>query len=182
LHLQENNAILLTFVAPESSDPIFVSARVWERGRRYEEFEVGQTYGHHWGRTVTEADTLLFATATLAYNPLYLNREVAKEAGHPALVVDPYLVLAIVVGLSVEDLSERSEALLGLAEVEFLEPVYPGDTITAESVVAGKRPSRSKPGAGILTWSTEGRNQHGRPVVRLTRSNLFSVVSGDATV
>ncbi|HEX5467770.1 MAG TPA: MaoC family dehydratase [Gaiellaceae bacterium] len=167
-------------MTPESSDPTFASARLRERGRRYDDFEVGHAYRHHWGRTVTEADTLLFATATLAYNPLYLNVELAKEEGHPALVVDPYLVLAIVVGLSVEDLSERSEALLGLEEVEFLEPVYPGDTVTAESVVAGKRPSRSRPATGVVTWSTEGRNQRGRPVVRLTRSNLFSVVSCDA--
>jgi itaconyl-CoA hydratase len=173
--------ILWHLVERESSDPDLASARLWVRGREYGDFAVGAFYRHHWGRTVTEADAMLFATATLAHNPLYLNAEHARRCGHPGLVVDPYLVLAIVIGLSVEDLSERSEAFLGMDAVEFCEPVYPGDTITARSTVEALRPSRSDPRNGIVTWSTERRNQHDRPVVTLTRSNLFRIGAGDAT-
>lgn len=164
----------------ESNDPDLKTARLWERGRRYEDYAIGDVYRHHWGRTVTESDAILFATQTLAYNPLYLNVEHARSLGHPGLVVSPYLVLALTVGLSVEDLSEHSEAFLGLDNVEFREPVYPGDTITAISCVEARRGSRSNPQNGIVTWSTEGRNQHNRPVVTFTRSNLFKIGAADA--
>jgi itaconyl-CoA hydratase len=167
--------ILLQAVEAESSPPDFALARTWRRGRGFAEFTVGDAYQHHWGRTIGEADALLFATQTLATNPLYLNAEAARGAGHPALVVAPFLVLAVVIGLSVEDLSERSEAFLGMDVVEFLEPVYPGDTLTATSVVDAVRESRSRTGFGIVSWTTEGRNQHRRPVVRLSRSNLFRI-------
>jgi itaconyl-CoA hydratase len=156
-----------------SSEPEWSTVRVWRRGRRYGGFAVDQGFVHHWGRTITEADAVLFATQTLAHNPLYLNREWARSQGHPALVVSPYLVLAVVVGLSVEDLSEHSEAFLGMGNVRFREPVYPGDTLTATSRVISVRDSNSRPGHGIVTWSTEGRNHRGDVVVELTRSNLF---------
>ena len=138
--------------------------RLWERGRNYRDFRVGDSYRHRWGRTITEADAILFSTQTLAHNPRYFSGE---------LVVSPYLVLAVVVGLSVEDLSERSEAFLGMERVAFAAPVVPGDTLHAASRVASIRPSASRPGFGIVTWSTIGRNQHDRTVVDLTRANLF---------
>jgi acyl dehydratase len=157
-----------------SSAPPPAAARVWRRGRDYADFAVGAAFDHHWGRTVTEADAVLFATQTLQHNPRYLNAE-RRPAG---LVASPYLVLAIVVGMSVEDLSERSEAFLGMESVEFGVDVHPGDTLTAASTVTAIRPSASRPGFGIVTWRTEGRNQRSEPVVTLIRSNLFR--TGDA--
>ena len=164
-----------------STAPDLTAARPWLRARSYAQFRVGDVFRHHWGRTMTEADAVLFSTATLAFNPRYLNVEVARGEGHPGLVVNPYLVLAVVIGLSVEDLSERSEAFLGLEDVRFLEPVHPGDTLTAESTVTAMRRSRSNPSRGIVSWRTEGRNQHAAVVVALTRSNLFRIEPDDAS-
>jgi itaconyl-CoA hydratase len=158
-----------------SSDVDLRTARVWRRGRGYADFRVGDDYEHHWGRTITEADAITFAARTLAHNPLHVNAEAARARGHAALVVSAYLVLAVVVGLSVEDLSERSEAFLGLGRVAFGAPVHPGDTLYASSRVLAARPSRSRPGLGVVTWATRGRNQHGHPVVELERSNLFRI-------
>jgi itaconyl-CoA hydratase len=156
-----------------SSEPDLASARVWRRGRSYADFRVGDEYEHHWGRTITESDAVWFATQTLAHNPLFVNVVAARAAGHDELVVSPYLVLAVVVGLSVEDLSELSEAFLGLSRVAFETPVHIGDTLYARSSVLDVRASQSRPGLGIVTWRTEGRDQHGRHVVALERSNLF---------
>ena len=167
-------------VDSESSTPDVTAARTWQRGRSFEDFAVGDVYRHHWGRTITEADAVAFATQTLQYNPIYLNAERARELGHPGLVVSPYLVLALVVGLSVEDLSERSEAFLGLTDVEFGDPVYTADTISSTSTVEAVRTSRSNPRNGIVTWRTEGQNQHGRPVVTFQRSNLFQIGGSSA--
>ena len=167
-------------VESESSTPDVTAARTWQRGRWFEDFAEGDTYRHHWGRTITEGDAVAFATQTLQYNPIYLNAARAQQLGHPNLVVSPYLVLALVVGLSVEDLSEHSEAFLGLTDVEFGEPVYPADTITASSTVIATRTSRSNPQNGIVTWQTEGRNQHDLVVVSFHRSNLFKIGARDA--
>ena len=142
------------------------------RGHAYEDFEVGRVFEHHWGRTLTEADTVLFSTLTLSYNPLYFNAEHARAEGHPDLVVHPLLALCTVVGLSVEDLSEAGGPFLGIDGVTFHRPVYPGDTLTASSVVVDRRESGKRPGDGIVTWRTEGRNQRGEVVVDLHRTNL----------
>ena len=142
------------------------------KGRSFEEFEVGRTFTHHWGRTLTEADNALFTTATLAYNPLYFNAEYARAEGHPSTVMNPMLVLCTVVGLSVEDLSEAGGPFLGIDELTFHSPVYAGDTLEASSTVVSARESDSRPEFGIVTWHTEGRNQRGELVVDYKRSNL----------
>src|SRR5476649_1815964 len=76
-------------------------AKLWPKGRLFEDFFVGQKFDHHWGRTIAESDTLLFSTLTLSFNPLYFNREYAKGHGHPDIVVNPHLIFNIVLGLSV---------------------------------------------------------------------------------
>jgi acyl dehydratase len=149
------------------------------RGRTLDEFEVGRAFDHHWGRTLTEGDNTLFTTATLAYNPLYFNAEYAQHEGHPGVVVNPMLVLCTVVGLSVEDLSEAGGPFLGIDDLTFHRPVYPGDTLTARSTVVSVRESQSRPGFGIVTWHTEGRNQRGEVVVDYRRSNLVGKNRGD---
>ena len=148
------------------------------KGRSLDEFAVGRCFEHHWGRTLTEADNTLFTTVTLAYNPLYFNAEYARSEGHPGVVVNPMLVLCTVVGLSVEDLSEAGGPFLGIDELTFHRPVYPGDTLSASSTVVGVRESESRLGFGVVTWQTEGRNQRGELVVDYKLSNLVVKRSG----
>ena len=150
------------------------------KGRSLDEFTLGRCFEHHWGRTLTEADNTLFTTATLAYNPLYFNAEYARSEGHPGVVVNPMLALCTVVGLSVEDLSEAGGPFLGIDELTFDRPVYPGDTLSASSTVVGVRESESRPGFGVVIWHTEGRNQRGELVVDYKRSNLVGKKSGDS--
>ena len=90
------------------------------------------------------------------------------------MVVDPLLVLCTIVGLSVEDLSEGGGPFLGVDELTFHRPAYPGDTLTASSTVVSARESESRRGFGIVTWQTEGRNQRGELVVDYRRSNLVA--------
>lgn len=143
------------------------------RGRGFDEFEVGMIDKHHWGRTITESDAIQFAHLTLAYNPIYFNAEYARALGHPGIVVCPQLILNTVIGMSVEDCSEiLGGPFLGVDNVQYHEPVYPGDTITAESETIAKRLSDSNPDRGVVTWHTKGYNQHGRCVLEYTRSNL----------
>jgi itaconyl-CoA hydratase len=142
-------------------------------GRPFEGFSVGQTFEHHWGRTFVAADNVIFSTATCTWNPLYLNSEYARSQGHPDVVVNPMLVLCMVCGLSVEDLSERGGAMLGLDECRFHTPVYPGDTIRAQSRVVSCRDSGSDPRMGIVSWHTTAFNQRGVLVVDYRRANFI---------
>lgn len=147
--------------------------RLCERGRYFEDFKVGETYFHHYGRTITEAEAVAFATQTMNYNPLYFNRSYAQSQGHPDLVVCPWLVFNIVLGMSVEDISEQATALLGYGEMTFHRPVYPGDTLRAQSEVLETRVSESRPGQGILKVRTRAYNQRDELVLDYTRSNLI---------
>jgi acyl dehydratase len=148
--------------------------RLLRKGHAFEDFVAGRRFTHHWGRSLTESENILFTTVTHAYNPLYFNAEYARAAGHPSMVINPMLVLCTVVGLSVEDLSEGGGPFLGVDELTFHRAVYPGDTLTAESVVVSARTSDSRPGSGIVTWHTEGSNQKGEVVVDYNRTNLVA--------
>jgi itaconyl-CoA hydratase len=147
-------------------------AKLRARGNNYEDFSVGQRFVHHWGRTVTESDNVLFSTLTLHYNPHYTNTAFAAAHGHAAMPVNPLLVFNTVFGLSVEDLSEIGGPFLGVEELSYLRDVYPGDTLYATSEVVSARLASNRTGHGIVTWHTQGRNQRGEEVITFKRANL----------
>jgi itaconyl-CoA hydratase len=153
-------------------DPDFDTFVPAVKGNQFEDFTVDQELTHHWGRTLTESDNVVFCAATCNWHPMYTNVEFARARGLSGTPLHPMLVLCTVVGLSVEDLSEFGGPFLGIEDCTFRTPVYPGDTLTAHSQVLDKRTSESRPGVGIVTWHSEGRNQHGDVVVDFTRSNL----------
>jgi itaconyl-CoA hydratase len=154
-------------------------ARKISKGNLYDDFEVGQVFSHHWGRTLNQGDNSLFSTLTLSFNPLYFNEPYARAHGHRQTPVNPMLVFLTVFGLSVEDLSEAGGLFLGVDDLTFHRVVYPGDTLVARSTVIEKRESQSRPGSGIVTWHTSGfllptrQQPDGEPlVVDFRRSNL----------
>jgi itaconyl-CoA hydratase len=142
------------------------------RGNNYEDFTVGQRFVHHWGRTLTEAESIAFSTLTLHYNPSYTNADFAAAHGHKTLPINPLLVFNTVFGLSVEDLSEIGGPFLGVEELRYLCDVYPGDTVYADSEVIAARLASNRPGFGIVTWHTRGRNQRDEEVITFKRANL----------
>lgn len=147
-------------------------AKLWPRGHVFEDFEPGQRFDHHWGRTVTESDNTLFSVLTMHYNPAYTNATVAKANGFEAVPVNPLLVFNTVFGLSVEDLSEGGGPFLGVDDLIYGVPVYPGDTLRAFSEVVSARTSDKRPQFGIVSWNTRGINQNDEEVVRFQRTNL----------
>lgn len=155
------------------SSDIIKRAKLWPRGRTFENFFVGQKFDHHWGRTITESDTLLFSTLTLAFNPLYFNRDFAKANGHSDIVVNPHLLFNVVLGMSVEDCSEIGGPFLGVYDLTYHRQVYPGVTLRAVSETIEVRTSSSNPANGIVTWSSRGISSDGETVVSFRRSNLI---------
>ena len=127
-----------------------MAVRKIERGHYFEDFEVGHLFKHHWGRTITEGDNSFFSSVTMNFNPSYFNREYAQSLRYKNVVVNHMLVMNVVFGLSVEDLSERAIAHLGYEKMKWHETVYPGDTITSESLVLSKRDT-SRPDRGVVS-------------------------------
>jgi acyl dehydratase len=139
------------------------------RGRFLEDFEVGDLFRCRYGRTVTEADNTQFTLLTNNSNQIHFNREYARETEWGEPLVNSLLTVAIVVGMSVTDVSENGIAL-GWDSIRLPHPVLSGDTLYSESEVLEVRPSASRPGQGIVKVATRGYNQRGELVVELARS------------
>lgn len=147
-------------------------AKLSAKGNQFEDFEEGQVFHHHWGRTITTSDNTWFSTQTLSFNPLYFNEPYAQSQGHDKMLVNPLLVFNTTFGMSVEDLSEGGGLFLGVDECDFIMDVYVGDTISAQSRVVSKRISKSNQSAGIVTWLTSGHNQRDEKVIEFKRTNF----------
>ena len=149
-----------------------MTTKTIERGHYFEDFELGQVFEHHWGRTISHGDNSLFTSVTMNFNPAYFNREYARSIGYRDVIVNHLLVMNVVFGLSVEDLSERAIAHLGYERMKFLATVYPGDTITSSSEVLSKRDT-SRPDRGVVKFRTTGFNQRGEKVLEYERPVLI---------
>ena len=148
-------------------------------GRYFEDFKVGDIYEHRPGKTVTEYDNHMFTLLTLNTHPMHFDSEFAAASEFKKnLVVSPY-TLALLIGMSVTDCSQKAIANLGMDEVKFTAPVFAGDTIYGESEVLEKRESKSRPGQGIVTIVTRGYNQR-KEMVCTFRRNMLIPARGSA--
>jgi acyl dehydratase len=149
--------------------------RVTQRGLWFDEFELDTVYEHRPGRTVTEADNVLFTTLTMNTQALHLDAAYAAEQhgfGGERLV-NSMFTLSTIVGLSVSQLTQGTlVANLGFSEVSFPHPLFHGDTLYAETVCTGLRESKSRPGEGVVSLRHIGRNQNGDVVAVAQRSTL----------
>jgi acyl dehydratase len=141
-------------------------------GRYFEEFVIGDIYEHRPGRTITESDNINFSLMTMNCHPLHCDAAYAAKSGFGQLLVNSGLTLAIVVGMTVLDVSGKAIANLGWKEINLSAPVYCGDTLYAESEVLAVRESKSRPTQGIVTVETRAFNQKGTPVMDYVRSAL----------
>jgi acyl dehydratase len=144
-----------------------------QRGLWYEELEVGALYRHAPGRTVSEADNVLFSTLTMNPQALHLDGAWAAQQPFGQRLVNSLFTLSTLVGLSVAQLTQGTiVANLGFSDVVFPKPVFHGDTLYAETIVLEKRPSASRPGTGIVNFEHTARNQLGEVVAVAKRSTM----------
>jgi acyl dehydratase len=146
---------------------------ITQRGLYFDELETDVRYVHSPGRTLTEADNVLFTTLTMNTQALHL--DAAWAAGQPfgQRLVNSMLTLSTLVGASVAQLTQGTiVANLGFTEIAFPHPMFHGDTLYSSTVVLAKRPSASRPGQGVVTFEHHGHNQDGALVARAVRSTL----------
>ncbi|MCG5434283.1 MaoC family dehydratase [Mycobacterium sp. MYCO198283] len=156
---------------------------VLQRGLWFDELEVGVRYLHRPGRTITEADNVLFTTLTMNTQALHLDAawSDAQPPFHSRLV-NSMFTLSTLVGLSVAQLTQGTiVGNLGFSDVAFPHPLFHGDTLYAETVVTDKRESRSRPGEGIATFTHTGRNQDGVIVATATRKTMMRLRPEEGT-
>ena len=143
-------------------------------GRYYEEFEEGHVYEHRPGRTITETDNIWFTLLTMNTHPLHFDHEYGKASEFGRTLVASPLTVSILVGMSVSDVSQKAIANLGWTDIRLPHPVYTGDTLYGESEVIGKRESKSRPGAGLVTVKTTGFNQDKDVICTFDRTILVA--------
>ncbi|WP_380786015.1 MaoC family dehydratase [Sphingomonas sp. R86521] len=143
-------------------------------GRYYDDWTIGDTLAHEIRRTVTETDNLLFSTMTHNPQPLHLDAEAAKASEFGRILVNGTFTFALMVGLSVGDTTLGTlVANLGYDKLVHPNPVFIGDTMRASSEVTALRESRSRPGAGLVTFRHDLHNQRGELVCQCLRTALL---------
>jgi len=137
-------------------------------GNFFEDFSFGQTLVHGIPRTVGEGDVSLYIALTGARQVLPSARTVAHALGYRDRPLDDLLVFHIAFGKTVPDVSLNAVANLGYADVRFLQPVYAGDTLSAESTVIGLKENATGK-SGIVWVRSTALNQNGEEVLTWVR-------------
>ena len=143
-------------------------------GLHFEDYVVGDRFEHPLGRTISEVDNTWFTLLTMNTNQLHFNADFAAQSQHGRLLVNSGFSVALVLGLSVSDMSQNAVANLGWTNIELTHPLYVGDTLYADSVVTEARPSTSRPDVGIIGCHTTGYNQDGRVILGFDRSVMIA--------
>ena len=144
-----------------------------QRGLWLEEFAVGARYRHRPGRTVTQADNVLFSGLTMNAQALHVDEAYAATQPFGRPLINSMWTLATMIGASVSQLTQGTlVAQLGLSDIAFPAPLFPGDTLYTDTEITAARPSASRPGQGVVTMRHTGRNQHGEVVATATRTAL----------
>ena len=141
-------------------------------GRYYEEFQPGQIFRHWPGRTITDHDNTWYSLLSMNQHPLFIDEEYARKTEYGRRPVIDTLIFSLAVGMSVGDTSGRTIANLGFEYVTFEKPLFPGDSLYAESEILDVRESQSKPDRGIIYMETRAFNQNRQRVMVLRRRFL----------
>lgn len=130
-------------------------------GNFFEDFCVGQTITHATPRTLTAGDVALYTAVTGSRFAVTSADTFAQSLGFPRAPIDDLLAFNMVFGKTVPDISLNAVANLGYASGRFGCPLYPGDTLTADSTVIGLK-ENSDGKTGIVYVRSCGVNQRGQ--------------------
>ena len=143
-------------------------------GLYFEELTPGLEIAHPWGRTVTEADNVLFSCLTLNPQPLHIDADFASKSEFGKPLVNSLFTLGLMIGMSVNDTTMGTlVANLGMTDVTFPKPVFHGDTLRMKTKVVSRRESKSRPNAGIVEFEHIATKQTGEVVARCLRKSLL---------
>ena len=105
-------------------------------------------------------------------HPLHFDQEYARHSEFGRCLVASPFTVALLVGMSVSDVSQKAIANLGWSDIKLTFPLFAGDTLYATSEVLDKRESSSRPGQGIVTVRTLGTKADGTRFMSFERTVL----------
>lgn len=126
----------------------------------FDELEVGTSTGVSRGRTLTETDVVTFMMLTGNWAEIHSNTEFAATTPYGQRLVQGSLVLSISQGLFTT--GRAVAAFAGLDKLRFHRPVFIGDTVTVECILAAKKEKDDR--FGLATWEMRISNQAGKLV------------------
>lgn len=143
-------------------------------GLWFSEFEEGQVFDHEWTRTVTEFDNMQFSMLTMNPQPFHIDRHAAAKTEFGQPLMNSLFTLGLLIGMTVNDTTlNTTVANLGMENVKFPAPLFQGDSVRARTTVIGVRPSKSRPGQGIVTFRHEMFKQDETLVATCDRAALM---------
>lgn len=144
-----------------------------EFGHYLEEYQIGDIYKHWPGKTITESDNNLFCLLTMNHHPVHLDNNYCADQQHGKILVVGSLILSLVVGMTVSEISGKAIANLEYEKVTHNGPVFVGDTLYCETEILDVRESKSKPDRGIIYVETKAYNQDNLRVLTFRRYVLI---------
>jgi len=133
------------------------------RKRYFEDFSLGQKFASSVLSIDAEANTAF--AAAFDPQPFHLDDAAARSTIFAGLAASGWHTAAVTMRLCVASEFRPAGGIVGIGgELNWLKPVRPGDTLQALIEVLETRPSRSRPGQGIVKVRITTRNQHGEPV------------------
>ena len=139
-----------------------------------EDLSIGQVFRSE-PRVVTLEEMITFARDN---DPQYfhVDAEAAQASLFGGLIASGWQTAALSMRLLVEGPAPFAGGLIGVgAEISWMKPVRPGDSIRIEGEVTDINRSRSRPDRGIVTVRLTTYNQRDEPVQRITaRAVVFA--------
>jgi len=115
--------------------------------------------------------------------PFHLSDEAAAKTHFGRIAASGWHTSAMVMAMIVEHMKDQPQAGLGgigIDELRWLKPVYPGDVLSCESELIEKTRSRSKPNMGSARIRVTTFNQHDEPVMSYVNIFLIAVRDPEA--
>ncbi len=149
----------------------------------YEDLEISATtrFGRY---EVTREEVLEFA-GKYDPQPFHLSDEAAAKTHFGKIAASGWHTCSMTMAMMVEHHAIMPRAALGamgVDELRWLRPVYPGDVLSCEMELLDKRLSRSKPGIGILNLRITTSNQDGQPVLSMKPITLIRTRGDGSTM
>ena len=132
--------------------------------RYLEDFAVGQRFAS--GRLRVDKERIKTFAAEFDPQPFHLDEEAARDTIFRGLAASGWHTAALTMRLLVESELKPAGGIVGAGFDEFRwpRPVRPGDELRIESEVLEVRPSKSRPGQGLIKLRTTTLNQDGEAV------------------
>lgn len=139
-------------------------------GLDFEDFAVGQCFRHRPGLTITQQDNREEAALTLNQAMIHFDAHYAAQTEFKQPLVVTTLTLQILIGMTWKTFARR-ERIIGFSAVDMIKPIVAGDTLYAQTTVTAVHDDAGP--SGRLGVITEGRNQRGEAVCRMTYEMLI---------